>query len=91
MVKKIPLRKCVVTQERLPKQQLLRVVKNNEGVVMVDLSGRANGRGAYIKKDLEVLDLAIKNKSLAKALECDIPNEVYERMKMIIKNEQLSH
>ena len=51
MVKKIPLRKCVVTQERLPKQELLRVVKNNEGVVMVDLSGRANGRGAYIKKD----------------------------------------
>ena len=49
MVKKIPLRKCVVTQERLPKKDLLRVVKNNEGEVMVDLSGKANGRGAYIK------------------------------------------
>lgn len=84
MVKKIPLRKCVVTQERLPKQELLRVVKNNEGVVMVDLSGRANGRGAYIKKDFEVLDLAIKNKSLEKALECTIPTEIYERMRKII-------
>ena len=60
MVKKIPLRKCVVTQERLPKKDLLRVVKNNEGEVMVDLSGKANGRGAYIKNDVEVLDKAIK-------------------------------
>lgn len=87
MVKKIPLRKCVVTQERLPKQDLLRVVKSNEGVVMVDLSGKANGRGAYIKKDLQVLDLAIKNKSLERALECSIPNEIYERMRMIIVND----
>ena len=70
MVKKIPLRKCVVTQERLPKKDLLRVVKNNEGEVMVDLSGKANGRGAYIKNDVEVLDKAIKNKSLERALEC---------------------
>ena len=61
MVKKIPLRKCVVTQERLPKKDLLRVVKNNEGEIMVDFSGKANGRGAYIKNDVEVLDKAIKN------------------------------
>ena len=53
MVKKIPLRKCVVTQERLPKKELLRIVKNNEGQVFVDLTSKANGRGAYIKKDLE--------------------------------------
>ena len=63
MVKKIPLRKCVVTQERLPKKDLLRIVKNNEGEVFVDLSSKANGRGAYIKKDIEVLEKAIKNKS----------------------------
>ena len=49
MVKKIPLRKCVVTQERLPKKELLRIVKNNEGNVFVDLSSKANGRGAYIQ------------------------------------------
>ena len=55
MVKKIPLRKCVVTQERLPKKDLLRIVKNNEGEVFADLSSKANGRGAYIKKDVEVL------------------------------------
>ena len=56
MVKKIPLRKCVVTQERLPKKDLLRIVKNNEGEVFVDLSYKANGRGAYIKNDIEVLE-----------------------------------
>lgn len=88
MVKKIPFRKCVVTQERLPKKDLLRIVKNNEGVVFVDLSSKANGRGAYIKKDLEVLEKAIKNKSLEKALECQIDNELYERIRKIIINEQ---
>ena len=77
MVKKIPLRKCVVTQERLPKKDLLRIVKNNEGEVFVDLSSKANGRGAYIKKDVAVLELAMKNKNLERALECSIPETVY--------------
>ena len=84
MVKKIPLRKCVVTQERLPKKDLLRIVRNNEGEVMVDLSGKANGRGAYIKNDVEVLDKAIKNKSLERTLECEIPAAVYDRIRKII-------
>jgi len=84
MIKKIPLRKCVVTQERLPKKDLLRIVKNNEGEVFVDLSSKANGRGAYLKKDIAVLGMAIKNKSLEKALECSIPVSVYERIRKII-------
>ena len=84
MVKKIPLRKCVVTQERLPKKDLLRIVKNNEGEVFVDLSSKANGRGSYIKKDIEVLEKAIKNKSLERALECEIPANVYDRIRKII-------
>lgn len=84
--RKIPLRKCVVTQERLPKQELLRIVKNNEGEVFVDLSSRANGRGAYIKKDLATLELAIKNKNLERALECKIDDSVYDRIRFIITN-----
>ena len=84
MVKKIPLRKCVVTQERLPKKDLLRIVKNNEGEVFADLSSKANGRGAYIKKDVEDLEKAIKNKSLERALECEIPATVYDRIRKII-------
>lgn len=87
MVKKIPLRKCVVTQERLPKKELLRIVKNNEGKVLVDLSSKANGRGAYIKKDLNVLETAIKNKSLSRALECEIPEEIYVQIRKVIESE----
>lgn len=87
MIKKIPLRKCVVTQQRLPKKELLRIVKNNEGKVFVDLSSKANGRGAYITKSLDVLDLAIQKNALGRALECEIPQEVYEQIKSIILHE----
>ena len=53
--KKIPLRTCVVTKEQLPKKDLLRIVRDKEYNVLVDETGKVNGRGAYIKKDLEVL------------------------------------
>ena len=86
MVKKIPLRKCVVTQERLPKKELLRIVKNNEGQVFVDLTSKANGRGSYIKKDLEILNLAKQKKSLERALECEISDEVYQQIQDAIVN-----
>ena len=58
--KKIPLRTCVVTKETLPKQELLRIVRTPEGDVEVDETGKKNGRGAYIKKDLAVLESAQK-------------------------------
>ncbi|NLB11745.1 YlxR family protein [bacterium] len=79
-VKKIPLRKCVVTQELLPKKELLRVVKNKEGEVFVDESGRANGRGAYLKKEAAVIELAKRKNALAKALEIAIPESIYEEL-----------
>ena len=56
--KRVVLRTCVVTKEQLEKKDLLRIVKNKEGLVFVDEKGKQNGRGAYIKKDLEVLELA---------------------------------
>ena len=87
MIKKIPLRKCVVTQQRLPKKELLRIVKNNEGKVFVDLSSKATGRGAYITKSLDVLNLAIQKNALGRALECEISQEVYEQIKNIILHE----
>ena len=82
--RKIPERTCVVTKEKLPKNELLRIVRNNDNIVFVDVTGKANGRGAYIKKDLEVLEKAKKNKILEKHLECSIPEEVYEEIKKII-------
>ena len=83
--KKIPLRTCVVSKEKLPKQELVRVVKNNENIVFVDLTGKSNGRGAYIKKDIGVLDKAIKSKILERHLEVKIPESIYEELKLIIE------
>ena len=80
-MKKIPMRSCVVTKEKLPKQELLRIVRNNEGQVFIDLTGKANGRGAYIKKDLDVLEKAIKTKALERSLECEIKEEIYEEIR----------
>jgi predicted RNA-binding protein YlxR (DUF448 family) len=83
--KKIPLRTCVVTREKLEKKDLLRIVKNNEGKVFVDESGKANGRGAYIKKSIDTLEKAIKTKILEKNLETTISDEVYEEIRKIIE------
>lgn len=85
--KKIPLRSCVVTRERLPKQELLRVVRTKEGEVKIDDSGKMNGRGAYIKKDLDVLEKAKKTHALARCLEVEIPESVYEEIENMIKKE----
>ena len=79
--RKIPLRTCVVTKESLPKQELLRIVRTPEGDIEVDETGKVNGRGAYIKKDLAVLEQAIKSKALEKKLECKIEENVYDEIK----------
>lgn len=83
--RKIPLRTCVITKESLPKQELLRVVRTPEGLVKADETGKLNGRGAYIKKDLEVLEKAKKSKILEKRLECKIEDSVYEEIKNIME------
>lgn len=84
--KKIPLRTCVVSKEKLEKKDLIRIVKNNEGSVFVDLTGKANGRGAYIKKDIDVLEKAIKTKILERHLETTISDEIYNELRVIINN-----
>ena len=85
-MKKIPMRSCVVTQEKLPKRELLRIVKNNENKVFVDLTGKANGRGAYIKKELDVLKIAKEKKILEKHLEIAIDDSVYETIEKVINS-----
>ena len=83
--KKIPLRTCVITHESLPKQELLRIVRTPEGDIEVDETGKLNGRGAYIKKDLVVLEKAMKSNILEKRLECKIEDSVYDKIKEIIE------
>lgn len=84
-VRKIPERTCVVTREKFPKMELLRIIRTPEGNVEIDLTGKKNGRGAYIKKDLNVLELAKKNKALDRHLEVNIPDSIYDEIKEIIK------
>lgn len=68
MAKKVPLRKCVLTNEMHPKKELLRVVVNKEGEVFVDPTGKKNGRGSYVVKDLKKVEDARANKVLEKKL-----------------------
>ena len=84
--RKIPMRSCIVTREKLPKQELLRIVRTTDNSVVADVSGKINGRGAYIKKDIEVLNKAIKSKVLERQLETTISDEVYEEIRKIIEN-----
>ncbi|CDQ19705.1 hypothetical protein SAMN05192559_103356 [Halobacillus karajensis] len=85
--KKQPLRKCVVTQEMVPKQQLIRVVRNKEGEVFVDDTGKKNGRGAYLTKDIHVIEQAEKQQVLNRHLKAKIDTSIYEELKAKVKAE----
>ncbi len=79
-VKKIPMRTCVVTHEKCEKKDLLRVVRNNEGEVFVDDTLKANGRGAYLKKDASVIEKARTSKVLERHLEIQIDDSIYDEL-----------
>lgn len=83
--KKIPLRKCVSTGEILPKKELLRIVRTPEGNVLVDLTSKLNGHGAYLKRSIEALNKAKKSNCLKKALECEIPESLYLDIQKVIE------
>ena len=80
MAKKIPLRQCVGCGEMKSKQEMMRVLKTPEGEITLDLSGRKNGRGAYLCKSKECLQKARKNKGLDRSFKMSIPNEVYDSL-----------
>ena len=83
-MRKIPMRTCVVTREKCEKKDLLRVVRDNNGNVFVDDTNKANGRGAYLKKDLEVIEKAKNSKQLNKQLQVEVPSSIYEELKKLI-------
>ena len=82
-MRKIPMRKCVATGESLPKKELIRVVRTPDGNVEIDETGKKNGRGAYLKRSIEALEVAKKKKALARSLECEIPQELYEELQKL--------
>lgn len=85
--KKVPLRKCVACGESKPKKELIRILKNSDLEVKIDITGKANGRGAYICNNLKCLELAQKSNKLSRALETKIPIEIYENLRAVIESE----
>ena len=80
MKKKIPTRKCVGCGEMRDKKEMIRVIKTPEGEICLDVTGRANGRGAYICNSAECLKKAVKNRGLEKSLKAQIPGDILEQM-----------
>lgn len=83
-MKKIPERTCLGCNNSKPKNELIRIVKDKENNVCVDLSGKMNGRGAYICSNLDCLEKVIKSKRLSKMLELEIDNKIYEDLRDVI-------
>jgi len=86
-IKKTPMRTCVVTKEVLPKKSLVRIAATKEGIVSIDLNGKAPGRGAYLKLSREVIVLAKKNKALDRKLEVNIPESIYDEL-LVLANDK---
>lgn len=84
--KKIPMRKCVVSNQVLPKKELIRIIKNKDGAIFVDHSNKANGKGAYIQPKVALVIAAKKNKALEKALQTKITDEIYQDIISEIEN-----
>jgi len=85
MGKNIPLRKCLGCDEMLGKKGMLRVVKTKEGEISIDETGKKNGRGAYICRDMECFNKAQKKHSLERSLKCSISEEIYEKLRQEIE------
>lgn len=85
MGKNIPLRKCLGCDEMLGKKGMLRVVKTKDGEISIDETGKKNGRGAYICRDMDCFLKAQKKRSLERSLKCGISEEIYERLRQEIE------
>lgn len=80
MSKKIPLRQCVGCMEMKSKKEMMRILKTAEGDIVLDMTGKKNGRGAYLCQKSECLKKARKNKGLERSLKMSIPDEVYDSL-----------
>ena len=87
--RKVPLRKCVATGDMLPKKEMIRVVRSKEGEVSVDVTGKKPGRGAYVSKSEQAVDIARKKNVLGYQLDVKIPEEIYEELLTLIRRESI--
>ena len=79
-MKKVPLRQCIGCQEMKSKKEMIRVIKTAEDEIMLDATGRKNGRGAYLCPSMECFKKAVKSKGLERSFKMAIPKEVYETL-----------
>lgn len=86
-IKRVPLRKCVVTNEQHPKMEMFRVVRTPEGTVVVDLIGKVRGHGAYVCKKKSAILTSQKKKILNRHLEIEVPDEIYNEMISLLEKE----
>ncbi len=86
MPKKIPLRMCIACRTMQEKQNLLRIVKNNQNEIFIDKTNKANGRGAYICNNKDCYEKCVKTKALNRAFKCEIDNQILENLKENFKN-----
>jgi predicted RNA-binding protein YlxR (DUF448 family) len=86
--RKIPMRKCVASQEMKPKKELFRIVRSPEGEVFYDPTGKKSGRGTYISKDRDCIALAKKRNVLTKHLKTEVPDELYTQLLQTLEKEQ---
>ncbi len=86
-VKKVPMRKCVITNEQHPKMEMFRVVRTPENEVVVDLTGKVRGHGAYVCKKKSAIQTAMKKKTLDRHLEVVVPDSVYQEMLNLLEQE----
>lgn len=87
-VKKIPMRQCMGCNEHKPKHELLRVVRTPEGETVLDFTGKKNGRGAYLCRDVKCLRKARKSKRIDRSLECAISDAVWDAMESELENHE---
>lgn len=78
---KIPMRQCIGCREMKSKKEMMRVLRTPEGEILLDTTGRKNGRGAYLCRSMECLNKAVKNQGIQRSLKTEIPKEVYDNLK----------
>lgn len=87
-MKSIPQRTCIGCNSQKDKKELIRIVKNKEGIISIDKTGKAQGRGAYICENIECLEKAIKSKRLERTFDTKISDEIYENLRGVIIDKQ---
>ena len=84
-VRKVPMRQCTGCQDMKNKKEMIRVLKTSEGEILLDATGKKNGRGAYLCRSMDCLEKAIRSRGLERSLKVKIPYEVYETLKEELK------